>query len=133
MRMISTILLTSLLYGCATGPEVKSYTGPTGEKMSTVRCTKETGPCFEKASETCGGGTYRVVSSYRNAGGMIADVLPGPVTWYTMNIICGASDGVMPSFPLRGSEPAMPQIPTPPPAQNTQCTQMGNTLNCITY
>lgn len=131
--MISTILLTSLLYGCATGPEVKSYTGPTGEKMSTVRCTKETGPCFEKASETCGGGTYRVVSSYRNAGGMIADVLPGPVTWYTMNIICGASDGVMPSFPLRGSEPAMPQIPTPPPAQNTQCTQMGNTLNCITY
>ena len=27
----------ALLVGCAAGPEVKSYTGTTGEKVSTVR------------------------------------------------------------------------------------------------
>ena len=121
-----------LLAGCNAGPQVKSYTGPTGEKMSTVRCTRETSACFEKASEVCDGGSYRVTNSYRNAGGLWADVLPGPVTWYTMSIVCGPSDGVMPQFPLRGSEPAMPPMPTPPPVQQTHCTQFGNTVNCTT-
>jgi hypothetical protein len=69
----------ALLAGCNIGPQVKSYTGPTGEKVSTVRCTRETSPCFEKASEACNGKSYRVTNSYRNAGGLFADVLPGPV------------------------------------------------------
>lgn len=120
----------ALLAGCAAGPEVKSYTGPTGEKVSTVRCTKDTSPCFEKASEACNGASYRVIDSYRNAGGLIADVLPGPVTWYTMSIVCGPADGLMPKFPLRGSEPAMPEMPS---AQQTRCRQVGNTMNCTTY
>jgi hypothetical protein len=119
-----------LLIGCTAGPSVKSYTGPTGEKMATVRCTKETSPCFEKASAVCGGGTYRVSNSYRNAGGILADALPGPVTWYTMSIICGPSDGVMPEFPLRGSEPAMPPAPS---VEKTRCTKYGNTVDCTTY
>lgn len=124
------VFSTCLLIGCSVGPSVKSYTGPTGEKMSTVRCTKETSSCFEKSSEVCGGGTYRVANSYRNAGGIFADVLPGPVTWYTMNIICGPSDGVMPEFRLRGSEPAMPPAS---PVVKTQCTKYGNTMDCTTY
>lgn len=134
-----------LLAGCNAGPQVKSYTGPSGEKESTVRCTRETSACFEKASEACGGGSYRVTNSYRNAGGLWADVLPGPVTWYTMSVICGPSDGLMPQFPLRGSEPAMPPMPQLPPrgsepamqpmpsVQQTNCYKIGNTVNCTTY
>ncbi len=133
MNKILTLILSCLICGCTAGPQIKSYTGPTGEQMSTVRCTKETGPCFQKASESCENGTYKVVSSYRNAGGLLADALPGPVTWYTMNIVCGPSDGVMPTFPLRGSEPAMPDIPNPPPPQNTRCIKTGNTVNCTSY
>jgi hypothetical protein len=129
-KIITLAFLFFLLAGCTAGPTVKSYTGPTGEKMGTVRCTKETSPCFEKASEVCEEGTYRVANSYRNAGGVLADALPGPVTWYTMSIICGPSDGVMPEFPLRGSEPAMPPANS---VQKTQCTQYGNTVNCTTF
>ncbi len=126
------LILVSLgfLVGCTAGPKVKTYVGPTGETMSTIRCTKETSPCFQKASEACSGGSYRVASSYRNSGGILADALPGPVTWYTMNIVCGPSDGVMPDFPLRGSEPAMP--PTPKP-QTTTCTENGSTVSCTTF
>ena len=116
--------------GCSATPKVKSYIGPTGEKISTIRCTRDTSPCFEKASEVCNGGSYRVTDSYRNAGGLWADVFPGPVTWYTMSIICGSSDGLMPTFPIRGSEPAMPAMPS---VQQTQCNKVGNTVNCTTY
>lgn len=125
---------TALLPGCQTAP--KSFTGPTGETVNTVRCTTDPTSCFETASEVCGGGSYKVVSSYRNAGGLFADILPGPVTWYTMSVVCGISDGVMPQFPLRGTEPAMP----PPtsiqaPAANsrpttTTCFQTGSVLSC---
>ena len=135
----SMLLLASMiiLAGCNAGPQVKSYTGPAGELVNIVRCTKETSPCFEKASEICNGGTYRVTDSYRNAGGLWADVLPGPVTWYTMSIVCGAPDGLMPTFPLRGSEPAMPVVPSAAPvvpsAKQTHCHQVGNTVHCTTY
>ena len=61
----------------------------------------------------CSSKPYKVVSSYRNSGGLLADFFPGPVTWYTMSIICGSLDGRMPKFPLRGSEPAMPEFNIP--------------------
>lgn len=129
-HIIVLIVVLVFLSGCNAGPQVKSYTGPTGEPASTIRCTKDTVPCFEKASEVCNGGSYRVTNSYRNAGGLFADALPGPVTWYTMHIVCGPSDGKMPNFPLRGQEPAMPESP---PVHNTTCTEVGNTVNCTTY
>ena len=130
--LMGTVVVTIfLLTACAIEPQVQSYTGPTGENMSTVRCTKETSSCFEKASEVCNAETYRVVDSYRNSGGIFADLLPGPVTWYTLSIICGPSDGLMASFPLRGSEPAMPSMPTST-EETTICREVGNTIHCTT-
>lgn len=120
IRFVGLLAAICLLPGCLAGAKVKSYTGPTGEIVSTIRCTQETGTCFEKASQQCNG-PYRVTDSYRNAGGLFADVIPGPVTWYTMSIICGKSDGVMPAFPLRGTEPAMPPIPQPAPSSTVNC------------
>ena len=133
MKKLSVIfsISTLLLAGCNAGPQVKSYVGPTGEVVSTVRCTRETSPCFVKASEQCGGGEYKVTNSYRNAGGLFADILPGPVTWYTMSIVCGKSDGVMPQFPLRGEEPKMP--PMPQPSQTNTSTKqpiIKNSMRC---
>lgn len=138
--LLSSILLMT---ACSANPPVKSFTGPTGETISTIRCTQETSKCFEKASTTCNG-PYRVTSSYRNSGGLIADVMPGPVMWYTMNIICGSSDGKMPEFALRGEEPKMPEFntvttsPQPviqpaPRMQTTNCHMIGNNMNCTTW
>ena len=115
------------LGGCAAGPRAKTFIGPTGEKGSSIRCTKETSSCFIKASEVCEGKSYRVIDSYRNSGGLLADTLPGPVTWYTMSIVCGPSNGIMPQFPLRGSEPEMPDFS---PGTRTECVQNGNRVNC---
>lgn len=73
MKMLMVLSASiALLAGCAAGPQVKSFTGPSGEKVSTVRCTKETSSCFEKASEVCNAESYRVIDSYRNAGGLVA-------------------------------------------------------------
>ncbi|WP_065204209.1 hypothetical protein [Shewanella woodyi] len=104
------VTLAAILTGCAAGPTAKSFRGPTGEVVSDVRCTRDTSACFEKAAEVCSNSTYRVTTSYRNAGGLWADVFPGPVTWYTMSIVCGLPDGLMPTFPQRGQEAAMPQM-----------------------
>ncbi|GEM_PF-4576204 len=41
-KLVALSLPIVLLAGCNAGPQVKSYTGPTGEKVSTVRCTRET-------------------------------------------------------------------------------------------
>lgn len=129
---ISLGLLAVMMFlnGCsAAGPQVRSYVGPTGETVNTVRCTREPTACFETASDTCSGGSYRVISSYRNAGGLYADVFPGPVTWYTMDIVCGPADGRLPEFPLRGEEPSMPDSS---PTYNTTCREVGGALKCKT-
>ena len=105
MKKMLILLCIVGLSGCVV-PPVKSYTGPTGEITSTIRCNGDPSGCFEKASSVCSSKPYKVVSSYRNSGGFAGDLFPGPVTWYTMSIICGSSDGHMPEFPLRGSEPA---------------------------
>tara|TARA_B110001469_G_scaffold113986_1_gene117655 strand:+ start:157 stop:534 length:378 start_codon:yes stop_codon:yes gene_type:complete len=112
IRRTVVLLCVIGLSGCA-GSQTKSYTGPTGELTSTIRCTIDPSGCFEKASNVCSSKPYKVVSSYRNSGGLIVDFFPGPVTWYTMSIICGSSNGHMPRFPLRGSEPAMPEFNIP--------------------
>jgi hypothetical protein len=51
-----------------------------------------------------------VVDSYSKAGGLVADILPGPVTWYYMSYQCGKSDGRMPSFAFRGQNYQRPPV-----------------------
>src|SRR5262249_2062852 len=48
---------------------------------------------YEQATRDCGGGPYQILDSESHAGGLLADILPGPVTWYTMSYVCGPSDG----------------------------------------
>ena len=123
LTLILILVLTLFsLVGCGATPDVKSFVGPSGEQVNTVRCIKDTVSCFQKASEVCNQKSYKVIDSYRNAGGLYADILPGPVTWYTMSMICGKSDGHIPTFPLRGAG-----------AKHTTCNKVGNSLNCSTY
>jgi hypothetical protein len=57
---------------------------------------------LQKASQSCGGGPYQVLDSDSHSGGLVADLMPGPVTWYAMTYRCGQSDGKMPTFAFRG-------------------------------
>jgi len=129
MKASSTLLMiiATALAGCA-GPSSEVFLAPDGSTLAQVDCVSEQSECFATAAETCGG-TYRVVDSWSNAGGSLADWVPGPFTWYHMQIICGPSDGRMPDFEFRGSKYVPPAYD--PPKQTT-CTGMGNTVNCTT-
>jgi hypothetical protein len=47
--------------------------------------------CYEQATRDCKGGSYQIVESESHAGGLFADILPGPVTWYAMSSLTDAS------------------------------------------
>lgn len=129
------------LVGCASGPSVNEFRGPDGTVLRTVKCSSDPQKCMAMASSSCpGGGTYRVMSSESHAGGLVADVMPGPFTWYGMTYACGPSDGRLPDFRFQGQQYAPPPpvvvqprpVPMPMPT-TTNCRRVGDTVNCTTY
>lgn len=129
------LAVAALLAGCATA-SVKEYQAPDGTSIKTVKCTSDSSKCFDLASRGCSSdGSYRVISSESHAGGLAADWIPGPVTWYSMTFACGQSDGKMPEFKFVGEHytpPAAPvtiqQSPT-----TTHCNAIGNSITCNSY
>lgn len=135
MRIFPSILALALVAGCATGT-VKEFQAPDGTVIKTVKCTSDSTKCFALASQSCtNGGVYRVLSSESHAGGLAADLIPGPITWYAMTYACGASDGKMPEFKFTGQQYAPPSNPivTRQRPTTTTCTPIGNTVTCNTY
>jgi hypothetical protein len=132
------LILASILAlsGCA---GTKTFTGPTGETINTTKCKYDESQCFIDASDTCKG-PYQVIASSRSTGGLLADAIPGPVTWYKMTYSCGKSDGTIPQFQSDGRQLIIPQfqpvITVIPPTQIPQqirCTTIGNTTNCAKW
>lgn len=89
------------LTACAT-TSVKEHRSPSGIAMKTVKCNADSSKCLTAASRSCGDGSYQVYSSESHAGGIAADIFPGPVTWYSMSYVCGPSDGKIPEFKWTG-------------------------------
>lgn len=77
--------------------------GPSGTPVSQAKCPYSPNGCLKEASETCKG-PYQVLDSDSHSGGLVADVMAGPVTWYAMTYKCGPSDGKMPTFAFRGQQ-----------------------------
>jgi len=106
-----------LLVGCGGSNSPQTFIGPSGKALETVKCKSSPKQCFVQANNSCGG-AYQVVSSESHAGGILADLMPGPVTWYGMTYQCGESDGKTPTFPFQGSEYTAPAVVYVPPANN---------------
>lgn len=126
------LIVTCIATASCESSDVGTYPGPSGETLVTVRCKSETAQCFAKATEACGG-KYVVVDSYSNSGGLLADAIPGPITWYTMTAQCGVSDGKIPTFPFRSTRSAEPMSSMPQATATSQpihCTS--NTLGGYT-
>lgn len=120
------------LVGCAS-PSAKVIKAPDGTTMQAITCNMDSSKCLEVATEACAatGGSYQVISSHSNAGGTGADVIPGPVTWYRMSVVCGPSDGKLPTFPFRGPQPVVPDFSQKERKSiQTNCTNIGNNINC---
>ena len=132
-------LSAALLVGCAPSPPA-GLVAPSGEIMRagqgvmSAKCSRSPSGCFKQATDACGGGSYQVHSSESHSGGLLADMMPGPVTWYSMTFQCGASDGRMPAFPYRATQviPVPVASPRPSPTRTT-CNRMGPTVNCTSY
>ena len=100
-RYLAYVLLIAGLSGCLAEPTNTSFTGPTGQVYHNAKCNVNPSKCFSQATAQCGG-SYQVVDSESHAGGTLADIFPGPVTWYGMTYVCGPSDGKYPDFPFQG-------------------------------
>lgn len=138
----AALTFTSLLAVAACAPTVKQteIIGPAGTRMQSVKCSQSPDMCMSNAAATCGG-PYQVIDSESHAGGLVADVLPGPVTWYGMTFQCGASDGKLPAFAFRGQEYTPPPVVyAPPPVAtyrapvHTSCRDTGfGGMSCTSY
>ncbi len=125
MRIISTSLAALFLGFSATASiagKVETFYSPSGEQLAVIKCSSNPNKCFKQATKSCKG-QYQVVDSESHAGGLLADLLPGPVTWYSMMVRCGNSDGKMPAFPFRG------QSYNPP--SYVQCSAFGGSILCV--
>lgn len=93
---------TTSLSGCmeTAGP---TFNGPSGKPVSTAKCYASSAGCLQQAAQACAG-PYQVLDSESHSGGLVADLMPGPVTWYTLTYQCGLSDGKMPTFAFRGQQ-----------------------------
>jgi hypothetical protein len=106
--------------------DTTSFIGPSGKPVYKTSCKSSTADCYQEASRYCRG-AYQIVSSESHAGGLFADLIPGPVTWYSMSYACGPSDGRLASFPFRGR-----QYQAPRPAY-VNCDAYTNNVQCWGY
>jgi hypothetical protein len=100
MKAVACLVLGASLFA-AYAHAAESIVGPSGETLTVVKCKVNSRDCMAEANQMCRG-SYQVYGSESHAGGAFADILPGPVTWYTMTFKCGKSDGRMPDFQYSG-------------------------------
>lgn len=126
--ILRILVLASALViaGCNTTSNT-TFTGPSGAEIRKTKCSRSPDACYQEASKICQG-PYQVVESESHAGGLAADLIPGPVTWYGMSYTCGPSDGKLAAFPFRGQQ----YVPAPGPAI-TNCQRFGNSVSCQSY
>src|SRR5258708_23855529 len=86
-RMVLFCLVALGLPGCmeTAGP---SFNGPTGAALNTAKCSQSSVGCLQKASQVCGG-QYSVVHKQSHSGGLVAALLPRPVTCDPLTSQCG--------------------------------------------
>jgi hypothetical protein len=124
-KLVGTIcfVAVALFSGCCSA---QTIVGPDGKPLKPAyraKCSQSPTGCYAQATKDCGGRSYQIVDSESHAGGLIADILPGPVTWFAMNYTCGPSDGRLAEFPFKGPRYKPPSIQT--------CSQFGNTVSCV--
>ncbi len=116
MRNFTYLFLVLVLVGCGGGNSPKTFIGPSGKTLETVKCKSSPDQCFVQANKSCGG-SYQVISSESHAGGILADFVPGPVTWYGMTYQCGKSNGRNPTFTFQGGTYTPPPVVYVPQAK----------------
>ena len=135
INQILLFIVIILLSGCLAKTSTSSFSGPTGKSLFKTKCNVDTSKCFAEASSKCRG-SYNVIDSESHAGGTLADIIPGPVTWYSMTYECGPSNGKYPSFAFQGQRFSPPSFLYNPSNSGSSSTELNNlkrglTMDCI--
>ena len=104
LRLLWACAAVMALCGCMETTSSNTFNGPSGTPVSSAKCMYSPNGCLKQASDACAGGPYQVLDSDSHSGGLVADIMPGPVTWYNLSYRCGPSDGRMPAFAFRGQQ-----------------------------
>ena len=105
--------------------ETTALRGPSGTTVYTTKCSGSEAACYQEASANCRGGSYQILASHSNGGGILMEGWGyGPVTYYTMSYQCGRSDGRMASFPRIGP------VYVPPRPFVAECSGDGWGVGC---
>src|SRR5947209_12545648 len=137
LRVLFACVAALSLSACMeTGGSNNTIAGPSGVPLTTAKCAYSSTGCLKEASDTCKG-PYQVLDSDSHSGGLVADVMAGPVTWYAMTYRCGPSDGKMPTFAWRGQQyqdsstvvvNTGPGAPAPSPQITCSSRRIGGTV-----
>jgi hypothetical protein len=77
----TTLAVAALAAGLCPVTSAYAFRAPSGQEVHQAKCARDPGGCYNEASQACQG-SYQVIDSNSHAGGILADLLPGPVTWY---------------------------------------------------
>lgn len=122
MKFILPIAL--MMVACGTASP-KAISSPTGQKGFALECQRSRENCLSQAGSLCSNEGYFITSESSHAGGALADWIPGPVSWFNIQVVCGQpTSGYMPP-PI-----AMPSIVLPTPSLVLRCNTNGNETVC---
>lgn len=88
-------------------PSISFAQNSSSEEIKQARCNINPDKCYEQATFNCQPKKYQVKSTKTNLGGLFADVLPGPFTWYTITYSCISENN---SSSATLSQPASPEL-----------------------
>jgi hypothetical protein len=109
------LFVAGVVTSACRGTGVREIRGAGDERVYEARCKSSAADCIADARSTCSSG-YELLDSESHAGGLLADALPGPVTWYAMTFRCDvAGSSERPEFPFRGARYVEAE-PAPEPA-----------------
>lgn len=91
--------LAAVIFFCASG-DVRA------QNVKSVKCNIDFNKCLEAIRNACGG-RYQIHNRGSHMGGLLADILPGPIVWYTATYTCGEFSEESPAPPRapRGNGP----------------------------
>lgn len=87
-HIVGVVGVGLLAVGCGAEGVTEAHSA-SGASSYTAKCKSSSADCVAMARERCPDG-YDLLQSESHAGGVLADAIPGPVTWYTMTFRCGA-------------------------------------------
>jgi S1-C subfamily serine protease len=87
------LILAAVIFFCGSG-DVRA------QSVNSVKCNIDFKNCLETIRSVCGS-KYHIHSRGHHMGGLLADIIPGPIVWYTAVYSCGEISQSSPAPPKK--------------------------------